>query len=441
MKTLFKPLAALLCSTLLLTACDKTAAPLNSEPAAAVSVAVLDEAAEHYVKLVLALGQYDSNYVDAYYGPAEWAEAVKQQPQPLPELLAEAQLLRDALQAHSETDAMLKLRLHYLQRQLTALISHADTLQNGTAASFEQQASELYDTQPPQQDLSSFAPVLAELEQLVPGEGSLTERVVAYRKNFVIPADKLQLVFERAIAECRDRTLQRISLPAQENFTLEFVTDKPWSGYNWYQGKAYSLIQINTERPIDISRAVDLGCHEGYPGHHTYNALLETELKQKRNWVEFSVYALFSPQSLIAEGTANYGIDIAFPGEQKLAFERDVLYPLAGLDPSQAASYDRFLKLMARLSYAGNETARLLLNGEIDEEQFVALQQQYLLQSEAEARQRLRFVRSYGAYVINYNWGKDLVKQYVEQARSEDERWQRFISLLSTPKLPSSLAW
>ena len=82
-----------------------------------------------------------------------------------------------------------------------------------------------------------------------------------------------------------------------------------------------------------------------------------------------------------------------------------------------------------------------MLNGEIDEEQFVALQQQYLLQSEAEARQRLRFVRSYGAYVINYNWGKDLVKQYVEQASSEDERWQRFISLLSTPKLPSSLAW
>jgi hypothetical protein len=157
--------------------------------------------------------------------------------------------------------------------------------------------------------------------------------------------------------------------------------------------------------------------------------------------VEFSVYALFSPQSLIAEGTANYGIDIAFPGEQKLAFERDVLYPLAGLDPAQAASYDRFLKLMARLSYAGNETARLLLNGEIDEAQFVALQQQYLLQSEAEARQRLRFVRSYGAYVINYNWGKDLVKQYVEQASSEEERWQRFISLLSTPKLPSSLAW
>ena len=33
-----------------------------------------------YVKLVLAMGQHDADYVDAYYGPAEWkkeAEAVE----------------------------------------------------------------------------------------------------------------------------------------------------------------------------------------------------------------------------------------------------------------------------------------------------------------------------------------------------------------------------
>ena len=28
--------------------------------------------AERYVKLVLALGQHDPDYVDAYYGPPEW---------------------------------------------------------------------------------------------------------------------------------------------------------------------------------------------------------------------------------------------------------------------------------------------------------------------------------------------------------------------------------
>lgn len=397
--------------------------------------------AEQYVRLVLALGEHDSSYVDAYYGPAEWPEQVKQAKKAAADIASAARALQTQVTAEQLSDPMLRLRQHYLATQLTALISHADTLASGNKAGFEQQAQALYDTLPPQHPLSSFEPVLQQLEQLVPGEGSLTERVVAYRKQFVIPEDKLQPVFEQAISECKARSAKHLALPAHESFTLEFVQDKPWSGYNWFKGNAFSLIQINTERPIDISRAVDLGCHEGYPGHHAYNALLEQQLSKDLGWVEFTVYPLFSPQSLIAEGTANYGIEMAFPGAEKWQFERDVLYPLAGLDASKAEEYDRFLRLLAQLSYAGNETARLYLNKEIDAEQFVALQQQYLLQSEAEARQRLRFVEAYGAYVINYNWGKDLVKAYIEQARTQDERWQRFMILLTTPRLPSSMDW
>lgn len=421
-------------ATVLLGGCEKAAAP-------AVQGADLSPLATQYVGLVLALGEHDSSYVDAYYGPAEWAEQARQGAQSAADIANAAKALQQQIAVLPQTDALLRLRQHYLDKQLTALISHAETLSSGKRASFEQQAQALYDTLPPQQPLTTFEPVLQQLEQWLPGEGSLAERVVAYRAQFVIPQDKLQPVFEQAISACKARSARHLALPAHESFTLEFVQDKPWSGYNWFKGNAFSLIQINTERPIDISRAVDLGCHEGYPGHHAYNALLEQHLSKDLGWVEFTVYPLFSPQSLIAEGTANYGIEMAFPGEQKWQFERDVLYPLAGLDAGKAEEYDTFLKLLAQLSYAGNETARLYLNGDIAAEQFVALQQQYLLQSEAEARQRLRFVEAYGAYVINYNWGKDLVKTYIEQANTEDERWQRFISLLTTPRLPSSLDW
>ena len=120
---------------------------------------------------------------------------------------------------------------------------------------------------------------------------------------------------------------------------MEYVTGKSWSGYNWYQGGATSLIQVNTDLPIYIDRAIDLAAHEGYPGHHVYNALLEENLVRGRGWIEFTVYALFSPQSLIAEGTANFGIDVAFPGPERVAFERDHLFPLAGLDPARADEY------------------------------------------------------------------------------------------------------
>ncbi len=128
----------------------------------------------------------------------------------------------------------------------------------------------------------------------------------------MIPKARVDRVFQEAIRGCRQR-MSIVALPTEESFRVEYVTGKSWTGYNWYQGNFKSLIQVNTDLPIYIDRAIDLACHEGYPGHHVYNALLEKNLVKDRGWIEFTVYPLFSPQSLIAEGTANYGIEVAFP--------------------------------------------------------------------------------------------------------------------------------
>ena len=55
------------------------------------------------------------------------------------------------------------------------------------------------------------------------------------------------------------------------------------------------------------------------------------------------------------------------------------------------------------------------------------------------AEQRVRFMDQYRSYVINYNLGKDLVKQHVEAAAGTGDRWQEFVKLLSSPRLPSGL--
>jgi hypothetical protein len=248
-------------------------------------------------------------------------------------------------------------------------------------------------------------------------------------------------VFDRAIAECRARTLAHVALPPGEAFTVEYVTNKSWSGYNWYQGNYRSLIQVNTDLPIYIDRAVDLACHEGYPGHHVYNVLLEQHLVRERGWTELTVYPLFSPQSLIAEGTANYGIEVAFPGDERIRFERDVLFLAAGLDPSRAEAYSRVQKLVERVSYAGNEAARGYLNGRWDRAKASGWLVEYAMMSPPRAEQRIRFFEQYRSYVINYNLGQDLVKGYVERRAGgeSDGRWREFVQLLASPRLPSGL--
>src|SRR6266550_4807653 len=403
----------------------------------------MNQFAERYVRLVLAVGQHDADYVDAYYGPPEWRKEAEAGKLPLSEIASRAAALAGeigAAQPPVSADEMTQLRHQYVARQLESLRTRVSMLM-GTKLKFDEESKQLYDAVAPTHTEADFAKVLAKLEQMLPGPGSLIDRYDEFRKWFIIPKDRLDPVFKAAIDACRSRTLQHITLPPGESFTVEYVTGKSWSGYNWYQGNYRSLIQVNTDLPIYVDRAIDLACHEGYPGHHVYNVLLEKNLLRDRGWDELTVYPLFSPQSLIAEGSANYGIDIAFPGNERAAWEKTHLFPIAGLDASKAEKYYRIQELVAKLSYAGNEAARRYLNGEISADEAVKWLEKYALSTAPRARQRIKFFDQYRSYVINYNLGKDLVRQYVERhaGSNPEKRWRVFTELLSSPRLPSDL--
>jgi hypothetical protein len=399
----------------------------------------MDSISQRYVKLVLALGEHDAGYVDAYYGPAQWNDEVKKEKKSIDSIRKEAEgLIADLKGMKIASEEMERLRHDYLTRQLQALVARTKLLE-GIRMSFDDESRALYDAAAPIHKESDFKMMLDEIGKLLPGEGSIQERYQEFRNQFIIPKEKLDTVFRRAIEECRGRTAKNFPLPEGEAFRLEYATNKPWGGYNWYQGNFQSLIQINTDLPIFIDRAVDLACHEGYPGHHVYNMMLEKNLVKDRGWMEYTVYPLYSPQSLIAEGSANYGIEIAFPGTERVDFERTVLFPLAGLSAEKAELYYRIAELVSRLSYAGNEAARNYLNGDFTAQQAIEWMQTYSLMEPERAKQRLKFIEQYRSYVINYNLGKDLVARYIESHGGIEKRWPEFYRLISSPRLPSGL--
>lgn len=400
----------------------------------------MNDIADAYVRLVLDVGQHDPDIVDAYHGPPEWRAEAAADTVPLETLHGRADILLARLAEELPgDDAMVGLRWAYLRQQITAVRTRVAMLR-GTTFPFDAESELLYGATAPSLPAEHFAEVLRELDALLPGEGPVAERVEQFQAGFAIPAGRLDTVFQAAIAECRARTVRHIALPPDERFTIAYVTDKPWSGYHWYQGEYTSRIEVNTELPVFIDRALDLACHEGYPGHHVYNVLLERALVRGRGWREFSVYPLFSPQSLIAEGSANYGIDLAFPGDERTAFERDVLFPLAGLDPAEAERYAGVRTLVSRAAYAGNEAARGYLDGTMTYEEANDWLVRYALMSPERVAQRIRFIERYRSYVINYNLGRDLVAQYVEAAgESAEARWARFAELLGSPRLAAGL--
>ncbi len=425
------PIVGLVVAVMCISCDGKHSTLPNDEP--------LDDLVEEYLFIELSMGVHDSAHVDAYFGPQSIRDRATQAGLSLEEIRSKATSLRGQLQARrAQTES--STRIDGLIARLTALLARV-SINSSEALPFDEESQLLFGVTAPDFDDQHFDEILHEIGALLPpSDAALADRVVQFQNDFVVSVDRLPVVFEAAIAECRARTLGRVALPDHESFSIEYVNDKPWSGYNWYQGDANSLIQVNTDLPIFIHRAVDLGCHEGYPGHHTFNVLLEKNLVQKAGWSEFTIYPLFSPASLIAEGSGNHGIELAFPGRERLEFERDVLFPLAGLEANNVETYYKLQSLLQQLKYAENEAARDYLNGTKSRKQTIEWLIAYTLSSEERSTQRVAFFDTYRSYIINYNFGMDMVREYIERDTANDsERWQRFEYMLSNPILPSDL--
>ena len=393
----------------------------------------LTPAAERYVKLVLAVGRHDEMYVDAYYGPPEWkAEAGRGDPVPLAQLLAQAYGLRDEL---DETTAGPEDRKRFLLKQVDAVVAHLRRL-SGERMTLAEEARALYDAEAPRHDVSEFAAAHAKLEALVPGEGPLGPRIEALRKAVHIPPAQIEKTLRLALEAARTANAPFVKLPAGESFETVLVTGKPWSAYNWYLGNFKSRIELNTDLPTELNGLLGTMCHEGYPGHHVYNTLLEERLVKGLGFIEFTVYPLFSPQSLLAEGTANVGIDILFTDDERRRVLTDVLGPAAGIPAEAILALDRIREASKPLRYVNGEAARMLLDDNVPEDEVAAFIGKWGLVTEDKAKKSVQFAKAYRSYVFNYSLGEDIVRKWIGDG---PDRRDRFFDILTRPVVPSDL--
>lgn len=391
----------------------------------------LDMAAEQYVKLGLELGEYDLDYVDSYIGPAQWQQDAKTQPRTKQKLAKHIERLLAQLSTFEANSEQQSRRHLALFKNLRAMQVRANMLL-GKEYSFEQEALLVYDTQLPPYDFSVFDQLLTKIDALLPGDGELAERLMSFKAQFVIPADKLPLVLERAIQACKQRTENFIRLPEDERFIVDYANKKDWTSYNWYQGQSVSIMQINTDLDTHIDLAIDIGCHEAYPGHHVWNSLIEHKLYREKGWIEYAFFPLYSPFGLIAEGSANFAVALAFPQSTKIEFEQNILFPMAELDPKLVWQLDTLNQLLESLAHSVSATAQLYLNGKITKEQAIQNIRKYSLTTKPKAEKSVRFIEQYRAYVLNYNLGKQIVADYItKNSQSDAEKWQIFEDMIT----------
>ena len=96
---------------------------------------------------------------------------------------------------------------------------------------------------------------------------------------------------------------------------------------------------------------------------------------------------------------------------------------------------------MRKLSHARNYIIRDYLDGDINREKATQRIMRYGLTSRVRAEKSLDFAERYRGYILNYNLGRDIVRDYIESQTAQGiDPWVAFQELLSAPRPPIELA-
>ena len=400
----------------------------------------LDAAAQSYVRLALALGDRDSDSLDSYHGPPAWQVEAHATHATLAQIRASAAALAGALasplprpataRVAGEDDAV---RRAFLIRQLNAITARVDVLQ-GARYTFADEMRLLFQMEPPDASAidgrsdegasdRSLDRVRGQLDRLLPGRGELSRRYAAFDRQFIVPPDRIGAVLSRAIDGCRTATRAHVALPAGERVNIVYVRDSPWSAFTRYEGHFVSRVTVNTGFALTVDRTLDLACHETYPGHHAIASWLETREGGRRP--ELLVQLLFSPQTGLHEAAASLAPALAFPDEARLAFERDQLFPLAGLNPDGAPRYVAVARLVDEFHRVEADIVRRYVDGALDFPRAAAALERQALVPSADAM--LKFVNQFRSYAATYTIGRDRLSHVV------DGDWTSYVRAVTDP--------
>jgi len=385
-----------------------------------------DDVVERYLTLGLALGRHIDGMVDAYFGPPALAERAPHLPPD--RLAADARHLLADLD-HSDLEPA---RRRWLAAQVRGLHTTARRLA-GERMGYADEVEASYGVRPAWQDEAVFADAHRRLDAVLPGDGRIGERLIAWREAQAVPVDRLGEAVDSLAVDLRERTDRLFGLPDGEHVDFDLTTDKPWSGFNYYLGDLRSRVSINTDLPVLSTGLAHLVAHEAYPGHHTEHSRKEAGLVRRRRWLEETIFLVGTPQCLLAEGLADLAIEVAVspdPHEQA-AFTASHLRPLGiAFDADVAAEVATAGDGLGKVR--GN--AALLLHergGDVDDA--VAYLERWALLPRNRAAKAVEFLtdETWRAYMTCYVEGLPLCRAYVA---GDPARFERLVTEQLVPE-------
>lgn len=394
-----------------------------------------------YLLVGLRLDRHIDGVVDAYYGPAGLRHRVAAEPvTPAGRLREDARELIGLLDDATASAALGADRRCWLRAQVVGLETVAAKLA-GVTVGYADEVEACYGVRPAPVPEDDLAAAHRALDEVLPGSGPVLDRYVTWREAQAVPPERLDAAIRSLAEDFRQRTQQLFGLPDGEHVDFELVTDRPWSGFNYYLGDLRSRVAINTDLPVLATGLGHLVAHEAYPGHHTEHTRKEVGLVRRRRQLEESIFLVGTPQCLLAEGLADLGLEVlvgaSTGGAGRLAVEEVVaghLRPLGiAYDPEVVATIATAGEALG--SVRGN-VAWLLHEEGRSVEECVDYAVRWSLTTRSRAFKTIQFLTdpTWRAYISCYVEGLPLCRRFVG---GDPARFER---LLTEQLVPADLA-
>lgn len=398
----------------------------------------VDAIARDYTVLALGVQQFAPELVPPARPPADLVQVAKTAKRDRAAIAAELGGIVDRIDRLAvPSDPLLAMRLRSLRAHAVSLRFQLRPPE-ASKPTVAEHVRLMFGFEPEFPPLSLYDDAITRLDRSMPGAGELSERIEAIKAAAIVPKEKVEPVIRAAVAECRKRVAGRLKLP-EESIELRFLNDPLVPGQMQYLGGGRSLIQVSTAVPADVDRLLSLACHETYPGHHTNYAMMDEELVKKRGWPEITVGLADSPQFPVSDAISEYGTWLVFPVDERIAFQRDVLYPLAGLTMRNEAAWRALIQARSSVLGATSTIARDYLDKKIDADTAKKLLVRYRLQNRRSADQLVKMLDAYGPIVVPSDAGWYAIDRLM-RGKTVAEQWSILQRIESEPMLLGDLA-
>ena len=358
---------------------------------------------------------YLTPFVEEYYGPPTWRSRVEAEP-----ALEASELVRQTMSLANTLpmQGFVPNREVYLEKHIKAIETICRKLA-GEAFSLQEEVRYCLDISPTWTPEKQFEQAHSLYETVLPGTGSLAERLQAYRTMLALPLDQTDVLtgfIEQAFAEARKRTNAFLKLPQNEMIEIEYRPTWENDAAAYYQGNYRTHVVMNVAATAaHMSRLFDHKiCHEGYPGHHTEYVLKEQELVRKEEYLEQTLVLTLCPQSVLTEGIAMVAHEMIFAEGEAEQWIAEHVYQSLQKDVDATALL-RLRQASEMLQGVWNNAAILLDEGR-PEQEVVQYFVTYMLLTEERASQMVAHLKHpvWGLYNLTYVSGQKLIQQWLQ---------------------------